>query len=163
MGAVEDLCEILKSRENGEKLALILLEFLSDDKLSNVLTATLVSLKREIDSYGCVRLTQAERSAYELVERLGVVTFDDLKVLADRFASFKYRSHASSIMNSLVAKGLVGRIRVGREVAYATPKEAVMWALKVLGKLPQECNPKDVADLTGLPIVKVVEVLEELV
>lgn len=163
MGAIEDLCEMLKRLENGERLAIILLEFLSDEKLNNVLTATLASLRREVDSYGCVRLTQAERHAYELVKKLGIVTFEDLKVLADRFASFKYRSHASAIMNSLVDKGLVGRIKIGREIAYATPKEAVMWALKVLGKLPRECNPKDIADLTGLPLVKVIEVLEELV
>jgi len=163
MGAVEDLYDILKKLENGEKIALLLLDYLSDDRLTNILIATLVSLKRDVSIYECVKLSPAERAAYEFVQKHGVVTFEDLRSLSDKFASFRHRSHTSAIMNSLVEKGLVGKIKLGREIAYATPKEAVMWALKVLGKLPRECNPKDVSDLTGLPLVKVLEVLEELI
>ncbi len=163
MGAIEDLARTLKNIENGEKIALLLLDFLCDEEKTMILVSVLASLKDEMTRYRNVILTPAEREAYELVKRRGVVTFRDLNELADRFASFKYKSHTSSIMNSLINKGLVGRIKLGREVAYATPKEAVMWALKVLGKMPSECNPKDVSDLTGLPVVKVLEVISELV
>jgi hypothetical protein len=162
MSVIDDLAKELKKRKNGEKIALMLLEYLNDESLSTLLTATLASLKEEIVRYEDVKLTPAEREAYKLVQQKGVVTYDDLKQLSDKFASFKHRSHTSTIMNSLVEKGLIGRIKLGREIAYATPREAVIWALKILDKLPRECNPKDIADLTGLPLIKVIEVLKEL-
>jgi hypothetical protein len=162
MSVIDDLAEELKKRKNGEKLALMLLEYLSDENLSSLLTATLSSLKYEVLRYEDVRLTPAEREAYKLVQQKGVVTYEDLKQLSDKFASFKHRSHTSAIMNSLVDKGLVGKIKLGKDLAYATPKEAVIWALKMLDQLPRECNPKVVSDLTALPLIRVVEVLKEL-
>ncbi len=163
MGAIEDLIEILRKSENGEKIALLLLDYMCDSNRTNLLIVTLASLKDEITKYENVTLTPAEREAYRFVMKNGVVTFRDLSALSKKFASFKYRSHTSAIMNSLVDKGLIGRIKYGKEIAYATPKEAVMWALKELGKLPTECNPKEVSDLTGLPLIRVLEVLDELV
>lgn len=53
-------------------------------------------------------------------------------------------------------------VKLNKETIYATPKEAVLWALKEIGKMPTECNPKEIFELTGLPIVKVLEVLDEL-
>ncbi len=163
MGAIEDLARILKNMENGEKIALLLLDFLCDEERTVILVSVLASLKDEIARYRNVILTPAEKEAYELVKSRGVVTFKDLNELADKFASFKYKSHTSTIMNSLISKGLVGKIKLGRETAYATPKEAVMWALKVLERMPSECNPKDISNLTGLPIVRVLDVIKELV
>ena len=162
MSLIDDLAEELRRRDDGEKLALMLLEYLSDENLSTLLMDTLSYLKYEVLRYENVKLTPAEREAYKLVQQKGVVTYEDLKQLSDKFASFKHRSHTSAIMNSLVDKGLVGKIKLGRDLAYATPKEAVIWALKMLDQLPRECNPKVVSDLTALPLIKVVEVLKEL-
>jgi len=162
MSLIDDLAEELRRRDDGEKLALMLLEYLSDENLSTLLMDTLSYLKYEVLRYENVKLTPAEREAYKLVQQKGVVTYEDLKQLSDKFASFKHRSHTSAIMNSLVDKGLVGKIKLGKDLAYATPKEAVIWALKMLDQLPRECNPKVVSDLTALPLIRVVEVLKEL-
>jgi len=162
MGAIEELFEILKKHENGEKIALLLLDYLSDERKSNLLITTLASLRDEIAKYEHIKLTPAEKEAYKLVLEKGCVTFEDLSKLSVKFASFKHRSHTSVIMNSLVEKGLIGKIKLGKETIYATPKEAVLWALKEIGKMPTECNPKEISELTGLPIVKVLEVLDEL-
>lgn len=163
MGAIEDLIESLRKHENGEKIALLLLDYMYDSNRTNLLVTALASLKDEMTRYKNVALTPAEKEAYKFVMQNGIATFSDLSALSKKFASFKHRSHTSVIMNSLVDKGLIGRIKYGKEIAYATPKEAVMWALKELGKLPTECNPKDVSDLTGLPLIRVLEVLDELV
>jgi len=163
MGAIEDLVEILRKHESGEKIALLLLDYLYDEKKQNLLIATLASLRNEIVRSEQVELTAAEREAYKFVMERGVVTFEDLTQLAEKFASFKHKSHTSVIMNSLVDKGLVGKIKLGKENAYATPKEAVMWALKMLDEVPTKCNPKKISELTSLPLIKVLEVLDELV
>jgi len=163
MGAIEDLAETLRKHENGEKIALLLLDYIYTTEGTNLLIATLAALKDEIARHKSITLTPAEKEAYKFVTERGVATFEDLSTLSNKFASFKHRSHTSVIMNSLVDKSLVGRIKYGREIAYATPREAVIWALKELGKLPTECNPKDVSDLTGLSLLKVLEVLDELI
>jgi len=162
MSVIDKLSEELRKRKNGEELASILLEYVRDNDLCEILKTLLPSLRDEVVRYEFVKLTPAEREAYRFVHQKGVVTYEDLKQLSNKFASFKHKSHASVIMNSLVEKGLVGKIKIGREIAYTTPREAVIWALKILDKLPRECNPKDVSDLTSLPLIKVLDILKEL-
>ena len=125
--------------------------------------STLSSLKGEILRSKQIELTSAEKEAYKLVMEKGLVTFEDLSQLSDRFASFKHKSHTSVIMNSLLEKSLIGRIKKEKETFYVTPKEAVMWALKVVHKMPTEADPKEISDLTGLSIIRILDVLDGLV
>lgn len=153
----------MKKQEDGEKIALFLLDYLYDEQSRGILLSTLSSLKGEILRSKQVELTAAEREAYKLVMDKGLVTFEDISQLSDKFASFKHRSHTSVIMNSLLEKSLIGRIKMGKETFYVTPKEAVMWALKELHEMPTEADPKKISDLTGLSIIRIVDVLGGLV
>ena len=90
-----------------------MLDYLSDKRKSNLLITTLASLRDEIAKYEHIKLTPAEKEAYKLVLENGCVTFEDLSKLSVKFASFKHRSHTSVIMNSLVEKGLIGKIKQG--------------------------------------------------
>ena len=163
MGTIKDLAETLRKYENREKIALPLLDYLYDEMMPNELVPALVSPRNEIAKSEQIKLTAAEKGAYKLVIKKSVVTFDDLTKLTGKFASFRYRNHTNTIMNSLVEKGLIGKIKLRKETVYATPKEAVMWALKELDGIIIRYNPKKVGKLTGLPSVEVLEVLDELV
>jgi len=159
MSAKDNVRKLLHDSEHGDRNAQLLEKYLSNPKKREVLLATLSSLDEELAVYENIELTPIEHEAYMLVVEHGVATVKDISSLSDRYASFKHRSHISDIMTSLIAKGLVGRIKVRGSIAYATPKESVMWAVKELGQLPRTSNPQEIADLTGLPLIKVLEVL----
>ncbi|NLT48640.1 MAG: hypothetical protein GXX92_09530 [Clostridiales bacterium] len=144
-------------------IALFLLDYLYDEKNQGVLLSTLSSLRGEILRSKQIKLTPAEQEAFNLVMEKGLVTFEDISQLSDRFASFKHKSHTSVIMNSLLEKSIIGRIKKEKETFYVTPKEAVMWALKEVHKMPTEADPKEISDLTGLSIIRILDVLAELV
>lgn len=128
-----------------------------------MLLSTLSSLKGDILRSKQIELTPAEKEAYKLVMDKGLVTFDDISQLSDKFASFKHRSHTGAIMNSLFEKSLIGRVKQEKETFYVTPKEAVMWALKQLHQMPTDSDPKEISDLTGLSIIRILDVLDGLI
>jgi len=160
MDVIGELCEKLREIEEGETIALLILDYLSKNK-KLTLMALLSSFLEE--KHEQVKLSKIERSVYELVKEFGAVTTDDvIEHLSDRHDALKHRSHANDALNSLVKKGLIGKISYGKKVLFLTPEEAVIQAMKDLDMLPTKCNVRKIAEYTNLSIPKVLEVIENM-
>ena len=84
--------------------------------------------------------------------------------LAARGSSLSsYRRHVSAVLNSLVARGLLGKVPgSGDEVSFALPSEAIVLALDRLGQTPDDCDYDDIRDVTGMPSRTVLEIVDHL-
>jgi hypothetical protein len=63
------------------------------------------------------------------------------------------------VLNSLVSKGVLGKIKVSSSQYFTTPVEAVMDCLKQRGEAPDRCSPDRIAEETGMPLAVVLEVI----
>ena len=162
---VEELCEKLRSMEDGESVALLILDYLSSEKKKYALVSLLATFRGDLEErHRQVKLTKTERAVYELVKSYGAVTIDDvIENLGKEYDALKYRTHASDALNSLVRKGLIGKIAYGKKVLFLTPEEAVIQAMKDLDMLPTKCNLQKIADHTNLPIAVVLRIIEEMI
>ena len=162
MDAIDELCQKLREMEEGETIALLILDYLIDERRKLTLLSILASFREEKQEQP--KLTKMEKAVYELVQELGAVTIDDVvKYLGDKIDSLKYRTHANDTLNSLVRKGLIGKITYGKNVLFLTPEEAVIQAMKDLEMLPTKCDIKKIAEYTNLNIHKVVEIIEKFI
>ena len=100
-----------------------------------------------------------EKSIIEPTQKL----LDVVEHLGDKIDSLKYRTHVNDTLNSLVRKGLIGKITYGKRVLFLTPEEAVIQAMKDLEMLPTRCNIKKIAEYTNLDIHKVVRIIEKMI
>jgi len=161
MDAIDELCQKLREIEEGETIALLILDYLMNDR-KITLMSILASFREE--KYEQPKLTKMEKAVYELVKELGAVTIDDvIENLGDKIESLKYRTHANDTLNSLVRKGLIGKISYGKNVLFLTPEEAVIQAMKDLEMLPTRCNIQKIAEYTNLDIHKVVSIIERMI
>ena len=162
MDPIDELCQKLREIEEGETIALLILDYLVDDRKKITLMSILASFREE--KHEQPKLTKMEKAVYELVQELGAVTIDDvIEHLGDKIDSLKYRTHANDTLNNLVRKGLIGKITYGKKVLFLTPEEAVIQAMKDLDMLPTRCNIKKIAEYTNLSIHKVVKIIEEMI
>ena len=162
MDVIDELCQKLREIEEGETIALLILDYLVDDRKKLTLLSILASFR--VEKQEQPKLTKMEKAVYELVQKLGAVTIDDvIEHLGDKIDSLKYRTHASDTLNSLVRKGLIGKIVYGKKALYLTPEEAVIQAMKDLDMLPTKCNIKKIAEYTNLSIYKVASIIEKLI
>lgn len=82
--------------------------------------------------------------------------------------SLRHQTHASSVLNSLVSKGALGKIKVLGNIKitpsyyFTSPEEAVMECLKMRSEEPARCSPVRIADEIGVPLAAVLEVIGEL-
>ena len=87
---------------------------------------------------------------------------DVADIIDDKYKSLKYKTHASSALNSLVKKGVLGRVKYGFICYYTTPKEAVIYHLKEMGETLEVCSPGEISKVSKMPLNTVLDVLEEL-
>ena len=161
MDVIDELCQKLREIEEGETIALLILDYLMNDR-KITLMSILASFREE--KYEQPKLTKMEKAVYELVKELGAVTIDDvIENLGDKIESLKYRTHANDTLNSLVRKGLIGKISYGKNVLFLTPEEAVIQAMKDLEMLPTRCNIQKIAEYTNLDIHKVVSIIKKMI
>jgi len=161
MDVIDELCQKLREIEEGETIALLILDYLMNDR-KITLMSILASFREE--KYEQPKLTKMEKAVYELVKELGAVTIDDvIENLGDKIESLKYRTHANDTLNSLVRKGLIGKIGYGKNVLFLTPEEAVIQAMKDLEMLPTRCNIQKIAEYTNLDIHKVVSIIKKMI
>lgn len=79
--------------------------------------------------------------------------------------SLRYRSHVSGVLNQLVAKGELGKLRHNQTVYYVSPKEAVRHWKQQKGyddEIPVDEIIDDLAEQTGLPVGQAQGLLTEL-
>lgn len=67
--------------------------------------------------------------------------------------------HASSVLNSLVSKGSLGKIKIGQSFYFISPEEAVLECLKRRGEEMDLCSPVRIAEEIGMPLAVVLEVI----
>jgi len=164
-GNIEKLVALLKTDEEGEEIALLLNEFLIDDRKKNALIIRLKEIKAEVAPLGQeITLTEAEEEIRTIVlaEKKPVIAEEVAKKTSGRFKSLRHTTHALRTLESLASKGVLGKFKRDRFFYFTTPKEAVMQALKKRGETPDECSPNEIAKETGMPLYVVLDMIAEL-
>lgn len=164
-GNIEKLIALLKTDEEGEDIALLLNEFLIDDRKKNALIIRLKEVKAEVATLGQeITLTEAEEEIRTIVlaEKKPVIAEEVAKKTSGRFKSLRHTTHALRTLESLASKGVLGKFKRDRFFYFTTPKEAVMQALKKRGETPDECSPNEIAKETGMPLYVVLDIIAEL-
>ena len=165
MNNIDKLVALLRTDEAGEELASLLSELLIDTRRRNVLLVKLDEIRKEMSTLSReVKLTRAEEILRSMV--LGArkpLTAQEISTnVGDEFRSLKHTSHASTVLNSLVSKGILGKFKFGYNFYFTSPREAVNEQLKRRGETPQECSPAEIAEETGMPLAVVLDAIEEL-
>ena len=162
---IERLKALLKTDEAGEEIVRILNEFLVDSRKRNVLLLKLNEIRKEMSKLSLeVKLTRSEEVLRGIV--LGAkkpLTSQEVSAqVGNEFRSLKHVSHASTVLNSLVSKGVLGKFKFGHNYYFTSPRETVNEQLKRRGETPQECSPAEIAEETGMPLAIVLDAVEEL-
>lgn len=160
--SIEKLAGLLSADEYGDVVAEILVEILAEERKRNIFVVKLQELANELKAIDQeIRLTPMERSVLDFI----IVTKQPLNAsevsegLGLKHPSLRHRTHASSVLNSLAPKGVIGKIKVGHSYYFTTPEEAVMECLKKRGDEPDRCSPVRIADETGMSLAVVLEVI----
>lgn len=165
MSNIDKLIALLKTDEAGEELASLLSELLIDARKRNVLLVKLNEVRKEMSMLSReVKFTKSEEILRSIVlrARKPLNAQEVTTKVGDEFRSLKHTSHASSVLNDLVSKGILGKFKFGYNYYFTNPKEAVNEQLKRRGETPHECSPAEIAEETGMPLATVLDAIEEL-
>lgn len=155
----------METDEDGEKIAELINKWLVDETRRNIFIMKLMEIDKELKKLEQeVKLTKAEEMVKDIVtkEKKPLTMEEIMQKLGDEYKSLKYRTHLSATLNSLVKKGVLGKMRYGRSVYFMEANEAVVEAMKRRGETPYECSPNEIADETGLPLNVVMDVIKNL-
>ena len=160
--SIEKLAGLLSADEYGDVVAEMLVEILAEERKRNIFVVKLQELANELKAIDQeIRLTPMAQDVLDFVlagkQPLNAGEVSD--GLGVKHPSLRHRTHASSVLNSLVSKGVLGKIKVGRSYYFTSPVEAVMECLKKRGEEPDRCSPDRIADETGMPLAAVLEVI----
>ena len=136
--SIEKLAGLLSADEYGDAVSEMLVEILAEERMEQSVLDFMIATKQPL-------------TAGEVSDAMGAA-----------HPSLRHRTHASSVLNSLVSKGVLGKIKVGQSYYFTTPKEAVMECMKKRGEEPGRCPPVSIADETGVPLAAVLEVIGRL-
>lgn len=157
---IEKLAGLLSADEYGDMIAETLVEILAEERKRNIFVAKLQDIRNELKAIDQdVKFTQMEQSVLDFV--LGVKqplsTAEVSSGIGAEYPSLRHRTHASSVLNSLVSKGFLGKIKMGKSFYFISPEEAVLECLKQRGEELDRCSPVRIADETGMPLAVVLE------
>ena len=160
--SIEKLAGLLSADEYGDVIAEILVEILADERKRNIFVAKLQDVRNEAKAIDQkITFTRMEQGVLDFV----ITTKQPLNAsevsdgLGAEYPSLRHRTHASSVLNSLVSKGSLGKIKIGNSYYFTTPEEAVIEYLKRRGEEPDRCSPVRIAAETGMPLAVVLEVI----
>lgn len=165
MSSIDKLKALLEVDESGEKIADMINKMIIDDRGKSIFFSNLIDVQRQLSMLGQeIKLKKSEEAVKELVlsENRLLSSKDVSEMINADYKSLKYKTHASTTLNSLVGKGILGKIKRGYVYYYTSPKEAVLEQLKKLGEKPEECSPEEISKETKMPINTVLDVLEGL-
>jgi len=160
--SIEKLAGLLSADEYGDVIAETLVAILAEDRKRNIFVAKLQELKNEVKAIDqAITLTPMERGVLDfvLVKKQPLNASEVSEGMGGRYSSLRHRTHASSVLNSLVSKGSLGKIKIGPSYYFTTPEEAVIEGLKRRGEEPDRCSPVRIAGETGMPLAVVLEVI----
>ncbi len=170
MDNIDILSSILRGMEHeGEKLARKITGILIDEQKSLLFQLNLREFEREISLLGQEsKLTKTERDVMEFIlgQKKPITRAEIIKKFSKTHKSLQYESHASIILNSIVRKGFLGRTRIEGIIYFMNPEEALLLAIKKMGKRIIDITTADdilkIYELTGMPKITIVSVLDEL-
>lgn len=165
MSNIEKLNALLRMDEAGEELAGLLNELVIDARKKNVLLIKLNEIRKEMSTLSLeIKLTRSEEVVRSIVlgGRKPLTVQEVAAKVEDEYRSLKHTTHASTVLNSLVGKGILGKFKVGYNYYFTSPKEAVNEQLKRKGETPEECSPAEIAKGTGMPVATVLDAIEQL-
>ncbi len=160
--SIEKLAGLLSADEYGDVISEMLVEILADERKRNIFVAKLQDVRNEAKAIDQkITFTRMEQSVLnfmlEAKQPLNAGEVSD--GLGAEYPSLCHRTHASSVLNSLVSKRTLGKIKIGNSYYFTTPKEAVMECLKKRGEEPDRCSLVRIAEETGMPLAVVLEVI----
>ena len=160
----------LELEADGEEIAALLNRLLSADE-ADLLKLHLAEAEADLQTVAQeTELTPREEAANRVVSEHGeplsagdlvALVEDEYEEVGEQFQSLRHRSHASDILNRLVEKGLLGKIRHRGSVYYVDPEEAVRNWFKSHGD-PEEFVATELAEETGLPLPTVKDILTRI-
>ena len=160
--SIEKLAGLLSADEYGDVVSEMLVEILAEERKRNIFVAELQELADKLKAIDQgIRLTPMERSVLDsvLAKKQPLNAGEVSDAMGAEYPSLRHRTHASSVLNSLVSKGVLGKIKIGPGYYFTSPVEAVMECLKRRGEEPDRCSPVRIADETGMPLAVVLEVI----
>jgi hypothetical protein len=166
----ERLINNLELEEDGEEIATLINDLLAADE-ADLLKLHLAEAEADLQAAAQeVELTPREEAADRVVSEHGEplsagdlvdLVENEYDEVGEQFQSLRHRSHASDILNRLVEKGLLGKIRHRGSVYYVDPEEAVRNWFKRHGD-PEEFVATELAEETGLPLPAVKDILTRI-
>lgn len=160
--SIEKLAGLLSADEYGDAVSELLVEILAEERKRNIFVVKLQELANELKTIDQeIKLTPMEQDVLDFVvaTKQSLSASEVSKGMCSHYPSLRHRTHASSVLNSLVSKGVLGKIKAGPGYYFTTPVEAVMECLKRRGEEPGRCSPVRIADETGVPLAVVLEVI----
>ena len=159
---IEKLAGLLSADEYGDVVAETLVEILAEDRKRNIFVAKLQDLRNELKAIDQeISFTPMEQSVLDfmLATKQSLSAVEVSRGMGAEYPSLRHRTHASSVLNSLVSKGLLGKIKMGKSFYFTSPEEAVLECLKRRGEELDRCSPARIADETGMSLEVVLEVI----
>jgi len=164
---IEKLNALLSMDEAGAEIIRLLNETLVDTTKRNMLLIKLNEIRKETSVLilrSELRFTKSEEAVKAIVldSRKPFTAQEVSSRVGDELRSLKHTTHTSTVLNSLVSKGILGRFKLGYNYYFTSPKEAVNEQLKRRQEIPQRCSPAEIAEETGMPLAVVLDAIEEL-
>jgi len=162
------LMNLLKADPLGQNISEILNNALEDPSKRNVLVAILEKLRDDTAPAEYRPSSPVEQILVHIVEEQGEVSTSEVMKLGPGYGykSLSHQQHANSALNLAVRNQLLGKLRKPNGVVkYSGPRESILEALKSIQKLPRDCEPRDlieVTKITGLDINLVSDILEQM-
>ncbi|HJH28397.1 MAG TPA: hypothetical protein C5S51_01685 [Methanosarcinaceae archaeon] len=158
--SIEKLAGLLSADEYGDVIAEILVEILAENRKRNIFVVKLQDLKNEVKAIDQeIRFTPMEQSVLDFVlaTKQPLSTAEVSEGMGAKYPSLRHRTHASSVLNSLVSKGSLGKIKMGKSFYFTSPVEALLECLKQRGEDMDDCSPVRIAEETGMPLAVVLD------
>ncbi|MHC1596389.1 MAG: hypothetical protein ACXQTO_06030 [Candidatus Syntropharchaeales archaeon] len=159
--SIEKLVGLLSADEYGDLVSELLVEILAEERKRNIFVAKLQELTNKLKAiYQEIRLTPMEPDLLDFVvaTKQSLNASEVSKGMDAEYPSLRHRTHASSVLNSLVSKGTLGKIKVSHSYYFTTPEAVVMEYLKRRGEGVGRCSPSRIVPEAGMPLAVVLEV-----
>jgi len=165
-GDIQRLLVLLQVDSEGEDIAEKLNRILVDRRKRLLLMVKLQEVEEMVKALEQeVSLTPSETEVVRIIRdaRKPLAAQEITEGASGRLESLRYRQHASATLNSLVDKGVLGKLKGRGRILYFTEAlEAVKQTINQLGQSPDDYDPQAVAESTGLSIARVLDLSHEI-
>lgn len=165
MSSIAKLKALLELDDDGEEIAEIIAGALIDGRKRDLFLTRLDEIRSQLQGMDAkLELTDGEDAVMRFVvdAKRPLTTTEVAESIGQKFPSLKYRTHTSTVLNSLVSKGIIGKYKDGYSYYFTSSREAVMVRLKRREEELENCSLVEIAKETGMPLGTVLNVIEEM-